>query len=256
MTMRPSLGNISSRYGWRTHPITGARSHHDGEDIGWAAGLTLVAPTDSRVISYGRAGGYGNRLVLRAGLVDVWLCHMAAASVRVGQHVAEGQPVGTMGATGNALGVHVHWEIHRAGTRVDPASFLTSPAQTTLTPIEMENEMKIIAPYGMPDRGIIGPGFGLAFGNEGDFQHFTNVWAMNRNAVTIVGDPSMSEAARRTLFQHIISLHRSGSSTPPPTAAAIASALVKVLPGTPISALQEADLVRIGHAARAAIIKD
>lgn len=126
MAIRPAAGNISAPYGWRIHPISKQRQHHDGEDIGWGngGGTTLRAPISGKVVSYGWAGGYGNRMIIRSGTTDIWLCHMASASVRVGQNVSEGQTVGVMGATGTATGVHVHWEVWINGARQDPAKWL------------------------------------------------------------------------------------------------------------------------------------
>lgn len=144
MPRRPSPGNLADPYGWRIHPLTNRRTFHDGEDIGWAKGLQIYAPADATVIAYGPAGGYGNRLELRLGDVDIWLCHLAASSVRVGQRVTEGQPIATMGATGNVTGVHLHWEVRIGGKRVDPVSWLTSPTQggsSNITPIRKRQPM-------------------------------------------------------------------------------------------------------------------
>lgn len=149
MVTRPTLGRLSSPYGWRVHPITGARSFHTGSDYGHTAGTRLVAPIACRVLSYGLAGGYGNRMVL-GGQHDgrdvvIWLNHLADDVVAWGEHAAEGDDVAIMGTTGNSTGVHLHLEVFVDGVRVDPEAWLVNYARTataggTATPIEKDDD--------------------------------------------------------------------------------------------------------------------
>lgn len=127
MAIRPARGNISSAFNpARKHPITGRVQPHNGEDVGWGSGggTRIYAPI-SGTVTYGTAGGYGNRLVLRSGNVEIWLCHLASAIVKSGR-VTEGQHIATMGMTGTATGVHLHWEVRVGGVLQNPAVWLSS----------------------------------------------------------------------------------------------------------------------------------
>lgn len=126
MAVRPSAGPITDRYGQRIHPITYKPNFHTGEDIGKAAGTRLVSPITATVAGYGPAGGFGNRMILKNGATEIWLCHLANAVAPVGARVQAGQHVATMGRTGTATGVHVHWEVRSNGVRLDPAAWLAS----------------------------------------------------------------------------------------------------------------------------------
>jgi hypothetical protein len=69
---------------------------------------------------------------------------------------------------------------------------------------------KIIRPYDLDDRAVIGEGIGYAFPNRGEFEHFLNVWGMGTPdtvPTSTVGDASMSPEARRNLFKTIVKIH-------------------------------------------------
>ena len=126
MAQRPARGSITSRCGYRIHPISKLRQLHAGEDIGWSGGTNLVAPIDCVLADYQWAGGYGNLVVLRSGNTEIRLAHTArlADGVKKGQTFDEGELVAIMGTTGNSDGVHVHWEVYVNGVRQDPAERL------------------------------------------------------------------------------------------------------------------------------------
>lgn len=112
-------------------------SFHSGIDIGpWdGSGSTwLLAPDDGIVSHAGYDSIFGNRVVVTTWYgndkVEFWLCHGRARSlqVKVGQRVRQGQRLQLMGETGKASGVHIHYEIHVNGVRVDPRDFYARPA--------------------------------------------------------------------------------------------------------------------------------
>jgi murein DD-endopeptidase MepM/ murein hydrolase activator NlpD len=129
MPTRPARGGISSPYGWRKHPISGLRTLHTGTDYGYGGGMTLVAPIRCKVLAYGWAGGYGNRMVLsgqyRGDTITFWLNHLAGSAVPFGLEVPEGFHVANMGTTGNSTGVHLHLEVFLNAKRVDPEAWFT-----------------------------------------------------------------------------------------------------------------------------------
>ncbi|MEL7317050.1 MAG: peptidoglycan DD-metalloendopeptidase family protein [Pseudomonadota bacterium] len=120
---RPVPGAISSRYGMRRHPILGYRRMHAGLDFRARRGTPIVAVSDGRVLSAGRAGGCGIAVKLRhGGGLDTRYCHMSRMAVRRGANVRRGQVIGYVGSTGLSTGPHLHYEMYRNGKSINPAS--------------------------------------------------------------------------------------------------------------------------------------
>lgn len=119
----PVPGRITSRYGMRRHPILGYRRMHGGLDFRARHGTPIVAVTDGRVRSAGRAGGCGLTVRLdHADRISTRYCHMSRMAVRRGQSVRRGQVIGYVGSTGLSTGPHLHYEMFRAGRKINPAS--------------------------------------------------------------------------------------------------------------------------------------
>ena len=119
----PVPGRVSSRFGKRRHPILGYVRMHAGMDFRASYGTPIVAVTDGRVTSAGRAGGCGNAVRLsHAGGLQTRYCHMSRMAVSAGQSVRRGQVIGYVGSTGLSTGAHLHYETYRNGRAVDPAS--------------------------------------------------------------------------------------------------------------------------------------
>ncbi len=119
----PVPGPISSRFGMRRHPILGYRRMHSGMDFRARHGTPIVAVTDGRVQSAGRAGGCGNAVRLdHGGGLATRYCHMSRMAVRTGQQVRRGQVIGYVGSTGLSTGPHLHYEMYRGGRAINPAS--------------------------------------------------------------------------------------------------------------------------------------
>lgn len=121
--MAPVPGPISSSYGMRRHPILGYRRMHSGMDFRARSGTPIVAVTDGRVVSAGRAGGCGIAVKLSHGNgLQTRYCHMSRMAVRGGQNVKRGQVIGYVGSTGLSTGPHLHYEMYRGGRAINPAS--------------------------------------------------------------------------------------------------------------------------------------
>ena len=119
----PVPGPISSRFGMRRHPILGYRRMHSGMDFRAGHGTPIVAVTDGRVQSAGRAGGCGNAVRLdHGGGLATRYCHMSRMAVSRGQQVRRGQVIGYVGSTGLSTGPHLHYEMYRGGRAINPAS--------------------------------------------------------------------------------------------------------------------------------------
>ncbi len=119
----PVPGRITSGYGMRRHPILGYRRMHSGLDFRARHGTPIVAVTDGRVRSAGRAGGCGLTVRLDHGSgLGTRYCHMSRMAVRRGQSVRRGQVIGYVGSTGLSTGPHLHYEMYRGGRKINPAS--------------------------------------------------------------------------------------------------------------------------------------
>lgn len=123
--IRPSNGVTTSPFGYRIHPITGEHKLHGGIDFGGSG--PIVAAQSGTVEIAGYDSGWGNYVKINHGNgVETLYAHMVSGSLAVapGQKVSQGQHLGTMGMTGSATGIHLHFEVYVNGTRVDPASYL------------------------------------------------------------------------------------------------------------------------------------
>ena len=112
----PVGGRITQGYSW----------YHKALDI--AGGGTQILAADSgqvTVVGWPSPWAYGNRIMVDHGNGFVTLyAHLAQIFVSAGQRVDRGQPIGQMGATGRATGVHLHFEIRQNGAAQNPLSFL------------------------------------------------------------------------------------------------------------------------------------
>ena len=117
---------VSSRFGLRIHPITGQKKTHTGMDIASNQGTAVYASDGGSVTLAGWNGGYGNCIMIDHGNGYVTLYgHLSSISVSVGQTVSQGATIGAVGSTGNSTGPHLHFEVLKNGTRIDPEQFFS-----------------------------------------------------------------------------------------------------------------------------------
>ncbi len=125
MFVWPLEGEVVSTFGWRIHPVTGERHHHDGIDIDVPEGTPVFASASGEVYFYGEQPGYGNVLILQHAENYYSLYgHLSSSSVYVGQYVEAGQTVAQSGNTGLSSGPHLHFEIRNGEFPVDPLRYL------------------------------------------------------------------------------------------------------------------------------------
>ena len=124
--INPTSGIISSPFGWRIHPITGASRFHSGIDIADDYYTPVVASAPGVVTHAGWIDGYGNAVIIEhEGGWSTLYGHFAEIHVMAGQTVSTGHLIGGQGSTGNSTGPHCHFEIRDpSGTPVDPALFV------------------------------------------------------------------------------------------------------------------------------------
>lgn len=125
----PVGGVVTSPFGYRTHPIYGYRSMHDGTDFGVACGQPMVASGTGTVIAKYYSEVYGNRLFLNLGQVNgrsltVVYNHARSYRYGVGARVSRGTTIGYVGDTGWSTGCHLHYSVLVGGNPVDPMNWL------------------------------------------------------------------------------------------------------------------------------------
>jgi peptidoglycan hydrolase-like protein with peptidoglycan-binding domain len=116
----PLAGRLTSPFGPR------GDAFHEGVDLAAPTGTVVGAARSGRVTWAGyRAGGWGNLVVVNhGGGVRSLYAHLSRISVRVGRWVEQGQTLGLVGATGDATGPHLHFEVRFHGAAVDPLPVL------------------------------------------------------------------------------------------------------------------------------------
>lgn len=120
----PVEGRVSSPYGMRRHPISGAMKMHNGTDIAAPCGTPIRAAEAGVVISAGAAGGYGNSTVINHGViagrgVATSYNHQSGIGVGAGEYVGRGQVIGWVGTTGYSTGCHLHFIVYVDGSHTN-----------------------------------------------------------------------------------------------------------------------------------------
>jgi len=122
----PSIGSVSSEYGWRVHPVYGYGRLHTGIDITAPHGSPIRATAAGRVVQSGWLSGYGNAVTIDHGQgLSTLYGHCSSLVSGVGSFVRKGQTIAYVGSTGVSTGPHVHYEVLRGGQHVDPSPYLS-----------------------------------------------------------------------------------------------------------------------------------
>ncbi len=128
----PTAGYLSSGFGVRVSPFSkgnevgdGLLGYHTGLDISNALDTPIQATADGVVEEAGWMDRYGNGVVVRhTPQIETLYAHMNRVNVKAGQTVSRGDILGFMGQTGNATGVHLHYEVRINGRPVNPTPYL------------------------------------------------------------------------------------------------------------------------------------
>lgn len=121
----PSSSRVTSEYGMRYHPILQIRKLHTGIDIGASHGARAVAADGGTVIRTGWMGAYGNTVIIdHGGGISTLYAHLSSISVSPGAVVGKGDTVGLVGSTGWSTGPHLHFEVRKMGTPVNPRQWI------------------------------------------------------------------------------------------------------------------------------------
>ncbi|MDU1077174.1 M23 family metallopeptidase, partial [Clostridium sp.] len=123
----PVIGytTLSSKFGYRIHPISGEKKLHTGIDIPAPAGTPVVAANSGTVIISRYDNSYGNMVAIdHGGGIVSFYAHNTERLVKVGDKVSKGQKISTVGTTGYSTGNHLHFEVKKNRTFVDPMNYL------------------------------------------------------------------------------------------------------------------------------------
>ncbi|EJN06549.1 metalloendopeptidase-like membrane protein [Phyllobacterium sp. YR531] len=117
---------VSSPFGTRRDPLLGLLAFHSGMDFRAMSGSSVLATAKGTVTAADYNGGYGNMVDIDHGNgLSTRYGHMSQILVAVGQQVNIGDVIGKAGSTGRSTGPHLHYEVRKGGSAVNPASYLS-----------------------------------------------------------------------------------------------------------------------------------
>jgi murein DD-endopeptidase MepM/ murein hydrolase activator NlpD len=136
--LRPVPGPIGDGFG---APRPGGR-RHQGIDFPVAYGTSVgAAGVGTTIFAAHNYGGYGNLVVVQHRLgYTTWYAHLSSITTHVGQNVVGGTEIGRVGSTGYSTGPHLHFEVRRYNTPIDPVPLLLSTVAARLAPERHEHE--------------------------------------------------------------------------------------------------------------------
>jgi hypothetical protein len=126
-SISPVWGRITSTFGYRVHPFTGAYVLHEGLDISGAIGTPIKSPADGVASFVGNKDFFGKMVMVdhpASGYKTIF-GHLNKQAVVEGQAVKRGDIIGYMGSTGRSTGPHLHFELHNKQNKaINPADFI------------------------------------------------------------------------------------------------------------------------------------
>ncbi len=123
----PLEGTVTSPFGWREDPNGGGECFHYGMDIAGEEGASVACFADGTVGAVGDSTVLGRYVtVSHDGGFSTLYAHCSTVTVSAGQSVKKGEELAKVGATGNATGAHLHFEIHDGGSYLNPVYYVAS----------------------------------------------------------------------------------------------------------------------------------
>jgi murein DD-endopeptidase MepM/ murein hydrolase activator NlpD len=135
-----TLDHFASGFGNRINPFHKGTYHHDGVDYAAPRGTVVVATGNGTVTAVKKSdlqAGYGNYVEISHGHGFITrYAHLEDITIKAGQKISKGTPIGTVGNSGGSVAPHLHYEVIRDGDHVDPVLYmvenLTSQAYSEL----------------------------------------------------------------------------------------------------------------------------
>lgn len=121
----PVDGKITSDFGNRINPITKKIEFHQGVDINCKTGTNVRAIYDGIVKEANKSTTYGLEVVIdhQDGFISRY-AHLSELKVKTGDEVLKGSVIGLSGSTGESTGPHLHFELDKNDTPVNPIAYL------------------------------------------------------------------------------------------------------------------------------------
>ncbi|MDT8449734.1 MAG: M23 family metallopeptidase [Wenzhouxiangellaceae bacterium] len=140
-----SQATVTSGYGMREHPVIEGTRLHGGVDLRASVG-TVVTSTADGVVEYagnnvGSGMGKMIKIVHNYGFATIY-AHLSDIEVKVGQYVAQGEPIGRSGNTGLSEAPHLHYEVRYLERRLNPGSFMDWSFERYQTVFEQEERVQ------------------------------------------------------------------------------------------------------------------
>lgn len=121
----PTVGNVTSPFGTRTHPVFKTKIVHTGIDIAAPKGTPVTAADAGEVLYTGWMRGYGQVIIIdHGGNLTTVYAHLSQIECKEDAAVARGTVIGRVGSTGITTGNHLHFEVRVNGAAVDPMRYL------------------------------------------------------------------------------------------------------------------------------------
>ena len=123
--IEPIKGRITSGFGNRTNPVTGAKGLHNAVDISAPMDTPIVAPLNGIVSAKYFNNSGGNQIIIDSGYAKFGFAHLNryAEGIKVGSIVSKGQVIGYVGNTGISTGTHLHFTLRLNDVATDPSKY-------------------------------------------------------------------------------------------------------------------------------------
>lgn len=122
----PVVGKMTSAFGNRVHPVSGEDRFHYGIDIDVAEGTVIRSFADGRVTAVGESAELGKYVTVQhANDFSTLYAHCQRVTASSGQTVQLGDPIAESGATGQATGPHLHFELHQDTVYLNPVYYVS-----------------------------------------------------------------------------------------------------------------------------------
>lgn len=123
----PVCGTLTSNFGYREHPVEGEERFHYGVDLAADTGTAISCFADGTVTAVGESSSYGRYcIVTHEGGYSTLYAHCSRVTASSGTAVKEGQKIAEVGESGMATGPHLHFELHRDGTYLNPIYYVSA----------------------------------------------------------------------------------------------------------------------------------
>ena len=124
-SLLPARGWISSEFGYRVNPFSGAKTFHAGLDVANHVGTPVYAPADGLVTHTQSMGGFGLTVRIEHGYgIVTKYGHNSRVFVHAGQRIKRGDKIAEIGSSGRSTGPHVHYQVELKGRPVNPRLFV------------------------------------------------------------------------------------------------------------------------------------